>query len=82
MIFNIKDFGAVADGKTLNTTAIQNTIDACYESGGGQVLVEGGVYMFGTIVLRSNVELHIAANATLLGSLSPPPAALAFAPFC
>ena len=68
MIFNIKDFGAVADGKTLNTTAIQNTIDACHGSGGGQVLVEGGVYMFGTIVLRSNVELHIAANATLLGS--------------
>ena len=68
MIFNIKDFGAVADGKTLNTTAIQNTIDACFENGGGQVLVEGGTYMFGTIVLRSNVELHIAANATLLGS--------------
>ena len=68
MIFHIKDFGAVADGKTLNTTAIQNTIDACFENGGGQVLVEGGTYMFGTIVLRSNVELHIAANATLLGS--------------
>lgn len=68
MIFNIKDFGAVADGKTLNTTAIQNTIEACFENGGGQVLVEGGTYMFGTIVLRSNVELHIAANATLLGS--------------
>ena len=70
MIFNIKDFGAVADGKTLNTTAIQNTIDACFENGGGQVLVEGGTYMFGTIVLRSNVELHIAANAILLGSPS------------
>ena len=35
MVFNIKDFGAVADGKTLNTTAIQNTIDACFENGGG-----------------------------------------------
>ena len=68
MVFNIKDFGAVADGKTLNTQAIQKAIDACFESGGGQVLVEGGVYMFGTIVLRSNVELHICANATLLGS--------------
>ena len=40
MIFNIKDFGAVADGKTLNTAAIQNAIDTCFENGGGQVLVE------------------------------------------
>lgn len=68
MIFNIKDFGAVPDGKTLNTVAIQKAIDHCYDNGGGKVLVEGGVYMFGTIVLRSNVELHIAAGATLLGS--------------
>lgn len=68
MIFNIKDFGAVADGKTLNTKALQATIDTCFEKGGGQVLVEGGTYLFGTIVLRSNIELHIAANATLLGS--------------
>ena len=68
MIFNIKDFGAVADGNTMNTAAIQKAIDTCFENGGGQVLVEGGVYMFGTIILRSNIELHIAANATLLGS--------------
>lgn len=43
-------------------------IDTCVANGGGQVLVEGGIYLFGTIVLHSNVELHIAANATLLGS--------------
>ena len=68
MIVNIKDFGAVGDGKTLNTAAIQKAIDYCYENGGGQVLVENGTYMFGTIELRSNIELHISANATLLGS--------------
>ncbi len=68
MVFNIKDFGAVADGVTMNTAAIQKAIDTCFENGGGQVLIEGGTYMFGTIVLHSNVELHIAANATLLGS--------------
>lgn len=68
MVYNIKDFGAIADGKTLNTLAIQNAIDSCYKNGGGRVLVENGTYMFGTIVLRSNVELHISANATLLGS--------------
>lgn len=68
MIYHIKEFGAIPDGKSLNTAAIQNAINACFENGGGQVLVEGGVYLFGTVVLRSNVELHIAANATLLGS--------------
>lgn len=68
MIFKIKDFGAIPDGKTVNTKAIQSAIDACFEQGGGQVLVENGVYMFGTIVLRSNVELHLEAGATLLGS--------------
>lgn len=68
MTYNIKDFGAIGDGKILNTAAIQAAIDACYENGGGRVLVEGGVYMFGTVVLRSNIDLHIEANATLLGS--------------
>ena len=58
MTYNIKDFGAIGDGKTLNTAAIQAAIDACYENGGGRVLVEGGVYMFGTVVLRANIDLH------------------------
>ena len=68
MVYNIKDFGAIGDGKTMNTEAIQKTIDTCFENGGGRVLVEGGTYMFGTIVLHSNIELHIAAGTTLLGS--------------
>lgn len=68
MIYHIKDFGAIPDAKTPCTKAIQGAIDTCFQNGGGQVLVEGGTYLFGTIVLHSNVELHIAANATLLGS--------------
>ncbi len=68
MLYNIKSFGAVPDGKTLNTAAIQNAIDTCFENGGGRVVVENGVYMFGTIILRSNVELHLEAGAVLLGS--------------
>lgn len=68
MVYNVKDYGAVGDGKTLNTKAIQAAIDACFAAGGGRVLLEGGVFMSGTIVLHSFVELHIAANATLYGS--------------
>lgn len=68
MVYNIKDFGAIADGTTLCTKAIQSAIDACFENGGGRVLVENGVYMFGTIVLRSNVELHLDPGAVLFGS--------------
>ena len=67
MIVNIKDFGAVGDGKTLNTAAIQKAIDTVGEKG-GRVLIEDGIYMTGTIRYKSNVEIHIASDATLLGS--------------
>ena len=68
MTYNIKDFGAIGDGGSLNTEAIQNAIDTCHKNGGGRVLVEGGTYLFGSITLKSGVELHIAANTMLLGS--------------
>ena len=68
MVFDVRDFGAKGDGVTLNTVAIQKAIDACAEQGGGRVLVENGTYMTGTVILYSNVNLHIEANAVLLGS--------------
>ena len=68
MIFDIRDYGAVGDGSTLNTKSIQKAIDECAESGGGRVLVSDGTYMIGTIILRDNVELHIAADGKLLCS--------------
>ncbi len=68
MIFDIKDYGAIGDGVTMNTQALQKAIDDCASKGGGQVLFENGTYLTGTIILRSNVELHIASNAVLLGS--------------
>ena len=67
-IFNVNDFGAIGDGKTLNTEAIQKAIDACASCGGGQVLLENGVYMSGSITLKDNVDFHIEHTATLLGS--------------
>ncbi len=68
MSFNISDFGAVADGKTLNTEFIQKAIDECFSYGGGQVLVPAGVFKTGTVFLKNNVELHLSSGAILLGS--------------
>ena len=67
MDFNILDFGAIADGKTMNTKAIQAAIDECAKEG-GRVVVPAGLFMSGSIFLRSNVELHLAHNATLRAS--------------
>jgi Glycosyl hydrolases family 28 len=67
-IFNIRDFGAKGDGKTLDTAALQAAIDACNKDQGGTVLVPAGVFVIGTVEMKSNVTLHIAAQGKLLGS--------------
>jgi hypothetical protein len=67
-IYNIRDFGAKGDGQTNDTTAIQKAIDACYKDKGGTVLVPAGVFVTGTIELKSNVTFHIAAQGKILGS--------------
>lgn len=67
-MYNIKSYGAVADGVTLNTAAIQAAIDACATAGGGRVVIPAGTYKSGTIWLRSHVELHLEMGATLLAS--------------
>lgn len=68
--FKVEKYGAIADGQTINTTAIQKTIDACMEAGGGTVLFSKGNYVTGTIVLKSNVMLEIAKDAKILGSIN------------
>ena len=67
-IYDVRDYGAKPDGQTLNTEYIQAAIDACAENGGGIVSVSGGVYVTGTLFMRSFVELRIEANATLKAS--------------
>ena len=68
MDISILDFGAVGDGFTLNTAAIQSAIDACASVGGGKVTIPSGVYKSGTIWLRNNVEMHLAAGAEIFAS--------------
>jgi hypothetical protein len=65
---SVTDFGAVADGKTLTSEALQRAIDACGASGGGTVYFPEGTYLSGTIALRSSVTLHFKKGARLLGS--------------
>ncbi len=66
--FPITDFGAVADGKTINTAAIQKAIDQAAAAGGGVVEIPAGTWRSGSIFLRSGVDLNLAENAVLLGS--------------
>ncbi len=70
MIYNIKDFGAVADGVTLNTAAVQAAVDACYKAGGGTVLFPEGEYVLSTVFLKSNVTIEIPRGTKVLGSLN------------
>lgn len=63
---NITNYGAKPDGMTLNTQAINKAIEACSKKGGGVVLVPQGIWLTGPVVLKSNVNLHLKKNATLL----------------
>jgi rhamnogalacturonyl hydrolase YesR/polygalacturonase len=58
--------GAVPDGSTLNTKSINGTIETLSKKGGGVVLVPAGLWLTGPIVLKSNINLHLATGATLL----------------
>lgn len=66
--FDVTKFGAVADGKTTNTTAFRVAIAACAKAGGGRVVVPPGKYYTGPIHLRSGVNLHVAEGAEIIFS--------------
>ena len=66
-IFNVKDYGAIGDGVTLDTKAIQAAIDACGIQG-GTVYFPEGKYVTGTIYLKSNITIYLSNLAEILGS--------------
>ena len=66
--YNVRHFGAVADGVTNDAPAINKTIDVCNEAGGGTVHVPTGIYAVGSIHLKSNVKLALDAGAVLQAS--------------
>lgn len=64
--YNILDFGAVVG--QLSTISVQKAVDACFNEGGGHVVVPTGTFITGTIFLKSNVDLFLESGAVLLGS--------------
>jgi len=69
--FPITDFGAKEGATVLATDAFRRAIQACYDSGGGRVVVPRGRWLTGAIHLRSNVNLHLAEGAILEFSADP-----------
>ncbi len=67
-VYNISGYGAVADGKTSNTTAIQNAINDCHKHGGGTLVIPSGNFVTGTLRLYSNMNLRFEPGAILSGS--------------
>jgi polygalacturonase len=69
--FNVRDYGAVGDGTAKDTAAINRTIAACAQAGGGTVLFPAGRYLSGSIHLESNQTIELSAGSTLLYSPDP-----------
>jgi len=68
--YNVLKFGAVADGETLSTAAVQRAIDVCAAYGGGKVYFPAGKFVLSTVFLKSNVRVEIQEGAEVLGSLN------------
>lgn len=68
-IFNVLDFGAKADGVTLDTAAVQAAVDACSATGGGKVYFPAEKYVIATVFLKDNVHIEFEEGAMILGAL-------------
>ena len=66
-VCDARSYGARGDGKTLDTAAIQRAVDAC-AANGGAVVLSGGTFLSGTIVLKDHITLRILPGAVLQGS--------------
>src|SRR5437899_1380453 len=67
-VYNVKTFGATGDGKTLDTPAINRTIDSAAAAGGGTVYFPAGNYLSVSIHLRSNIALYLDQGAIIIAA--------------
>ncbi|RYE04031.1 MAG: glycoside hydrolase family 28 protein, partial [Sphingobacteriaceae bacterium] len=67
--YNLKDFGAIGDGKTDDAKSIQKTIDICNAAGGGRIVIPSGfTFLSGPFNLKSNIEFQVEVNAKILAN--------------
>ena len=66
--YNVKEYGALGDGKSLDSPAINKTIDAAANAGGGTVFLPAGTYLSGSIHMKSNINLFLDAGCVILGA--------------
>lgn len=67
-LYNVADYGTAGDGRTLDSPHINAAIDSCAAHGGGTVYVPAGRYLCGSIRLKSNINLHLSAGATIVAA--------------
>src|SRR3984957_17007916 len=70
-IFDIRTFGALGDGKTIDPPAINKAIEAAAAAGGGTVLFPAGTWLCFSIRLRNHIALYLAQGSTILAADSP-----------
>ncbi len=70
-VFNVRDAGAVGDGETLDTAAIQKSLNDCGKAGGGTVLLPPGTYLSAPLVIRTKTTLRLDKGATLKATDDP-----------
>ncbi len=66
--YNVRTYGAVGDGKTLDTDAINKTIETVASKGGGTVFFPAGTYLSFSIRLKSNITIYLDNGATILAA--------------